>query len=118
MSHDYKARIAEVDEYAMKLRELIPGAMAAFVALSRAAQADGALDHKAKELIAIAVAVAMRCDACIAYHTRAAQRAGVARQEVAEAIAVAIQLGGGPSVNYAADALRAFDQFSAEPGRA
>jgi AhpD family alkylhydroperoxidase len=118
MSSDYKARIAEVDEYARQLRDLIPDTMAAFGALSRAAQTNGALDHKTKELIAVAIAVATRCDACIAYHTRAAHRAGAARQELAEAIAVAIQLGGGPSVNAAADALRAFDQFSAPPPHA
>lgn len=118
MSHDYKQRIVEVDEYAKQLRDLIPDAMAAFGALSRAAQANGALDHKTKELIAIAIAVAARCDACIAYHARAVERAGALRQEVAEAVAVAIQLGGGPSVNYAADALRAFDQFSPAPAPA
>lgn len=112
MTHDYAARIAEVDEYALKLRELIPDTMAAFGTLSRAAQQKGALDRKTKELIAIAIAVATRCDACIAYHARGAQRAGATRQDVAEAIAVAIQLGGGPSVNYAADALRAFDQLA------
>jgi AhpD family alkylhydroperoxidase len=113
MSHDYKARIAEVDEYALKLRDLIPETMSAFGSLSRAAQANGALDKKVKELIAVGVAVAGRCDACIAYHVRGALRAGASRQEIGEALAVAIQLGGGPSLNYAADALRAFDQFSA-----
>jgi len=113
MSHDYKARIAEVDEYALKLRDHIPDVMTAFGALSRGAQTPGSLDKKMKELIAVAIAVAGRCDACIAYHARGAQRAGVSRQELAEALGVAIQMGGGPSVNYAADALRAFDQFSA-----
>ncbi|MEQ1811541.1 MAG: carboxymuconolactone decarboxylase family protein [Terricaulis sp.] len=43
--------------------------------------------------------------------TRGAHRTGASRQEIAEALGVAIQMGGGPSVNYAADALRAFDQF-------
>ena len=113
MFHDYKARIAEVDEYALKLRDLIPETMSAFGSLSRAAQANGALDKKVKELIAVGIAVAGRCDACIAYHVRGALRAGASRQEIGEALAVAIQLGGGPSLNYAADALRAFDQFSA-----
>jgi len=112
MAVDFKARIAEVDEYAMKLRDLIPDTMSGFSALSRAAQASGALDKRTKELIAVAIAVAGRCDACIAYHVRGAVRSGATRQELSEALAVAIQLGGGPSVNYAADALRAFDQFA------
>jgi AhpD family alkylhydroperoxidase len=111
MLHDYKARIAEIDEYAIKLRELIPDTMQAYGTLSRAAHANGALDKKTKELIALAVGVATHCDGCIAYHTRNAARLGVTRQELAETLGVAIQMGGGPSVNFAADALRAFDQF-------
>lgn len=111
MTHDYRARIAEIDEYAVELRALIPEPLAAFGALSKAAQSTGALDKKTKELLALAIGVAIRCDGCIAYHARGAQRTGASRQEVAEALAVAIQMGGGPSVNYASDALRAFDQF-------
>jgi len=111
MTNDYRARIAEIDEYAVELRALIPDSLAAFGALSKAAQSAGALDKKTKELLALAIGVAIRCDGCIGYHARGAQRTGARRQEVAEALAVAIQMGGGPSVNYAADALRAFDQF-------
>lgn len=112
MTHDYKARIAEVDEYALKLRELIPDTMKGFGGLSKAAQTPGALDAATKELIALAIAVSTRCDACIGYHARGCVRTGATRQQVAEAVGVAIQMGGGPSVNYAADALRAYDQFA------
>ena len=111
MTSDYRARIAEIDEYAIELRALVPEALAAFGALSKAAQTPGTLDKKTKELLALAIGVAIRCDGCIGYHARGAQRAGASRQDVAETLAVAIQMGGGPSVNYAADALRAFDQF-------
>ncbi|MBI3437162.1 MAG: carboxymuconolactone decarboxylase family protein [Proteobacteria bacterium] len=111
MTHDYKARIAELDEYVLELKKLVPDAVAAFSTLSRSAQTPGTLDKKHKELLALAMAVAIHCDGCIAYHARGARRAGAERQEVAEALAVAIQMGGGPSLNYAADALRAYDQF-------
>lgn len=112
MSEDYRARIAEIDAYAVKLRDLVPDTMKAYGMLARAAQTQGALDIKTKELIALAIGVAEHCDGCLAYHARSAHKAGASRQEVAEALAVAIQMGGGPSVNYAADALRAFDQFA------
>jgi len=112
MAKDYKALIHDIDEYALQLRELVPDTLTAFGQLSRAAQDQGALDRKTKELIALAVSVASRCDGCIGYHARGARNAGASRQEVAESLAVAIQLGGGPSVNYAADALRAYDQFA------
>jgi AhpD family alkylhydroperoxidase len=113
MTTDYSARIAEIDEYAIELRRLIPDTVSAFGGLSKAAQAPGSLDKKTKELLALAISVAIRCDGCVAYHARGAHRAGAARQEVAETLGVAIQMGGGPSMNYAADALRAFDQFQA-----
>jgi AhpD family alkylhydroperoxidase len=111
---DYAARIAEIDEYSTELRKLIPDTLSGFGALSRAAQSPGALDKKTKELLALVISVAIRCEGCVAYHARGALRTGASRQEVAEALGVAIQMGGGPSVNYAADALRAFDQFEAQ----
>jgi AhpD family alkylhydroperoxidase len=112
MTKDYRAITAEIDEYATKLKSLAPDALGAFGKLSRAAQSPGALDRRTKELVALAISVAMRCDGCIGYHARGAVRTGATRQEVAEVLAVAIQMGGGPSVDYAADALRAFDQWS------
>jgi AhpD family alkylhydroperoxidase len=111
MSIDYPERVAELDEYYIELRKLVPEAMSGFAALTKAAQSHGALDKKTKELLALSIAVATHCDGCIAYHARGAVRTGASRQEVAEALAVAIQMGGGPNANYAADALRAFDQF-------
>jgi AhpD family alkylhydroperoxidase len=114
MAEQYAELIKDTDAYAIQLRELIPETLAAFGALSRAAQTPGALDRKTKELIALALAVGGRCDACIAYHARGAGRAGANRQEVAEALGVAVQMGGGPAVNYAAGALRAFDELAPE----
>ena len=114
MTTDYAARIAEIDEYAVQLRKLVLDTVTAFAGLSKAAQTAGALDKKTKELLALAISVAIRCEGCVAYHARGAHRTGASRQEVAETLGVAIQMGGGPSMNYAADALRAFDQFSAQ----
>ncbi len=116
MSAQYGEIIREADGYAAELRDLIPETVTAFGGLARAAQTPGALDRKAKELIALAIAVNARCDACIAYHARAVVRCGVTRQELAEALGVAVQMGGGPALNYAAGALRAFDEFN--PGTA
>jgi len=118
MVKDYKTRLAEVDEYALRLKELVPTAMSAFGQLAREAQVPNAIDKKTKELIALAISVKAQCDACIGYHARGAFRAGATRQEVAEAVMVSIQMGGGPAINYAADALRAFDQFAANEPRA
>ena len=94
-----------------KLRQDIPDTMKAFSALSQAATRDGALDKKTKELIALAIGIATRCDGCIGFHTEALIRLGATRQEFEEALGMAIYMGGGPSLMYAADAISAFEQF-------
>jgi AhpD family alkylhydroperoxidase len=94
-----------------KLRNDIPETMQAFSALAKAATRDGALDKKTKELIALAIGIATRCDGCIGFHTEALVRLGATRQEVEETLGMAVYMGGGPSLMYAADAISAFEQF-------
>ncbi|MXU64054.1 carboxymuconolactone decarboxylase family protein [Oceanomicrobium pacificus] len=95
-----------------KLRPEIPEVAAAFNTLANAATAEGALDTKTKELIAIAIGVAKQCNDCIGFHTRAAIRAGATREELAEVIGMCVYMGGGPSLMYGAKAMAAFDAFS------
>lgn len=94
------------------IREGAPDATKAFANLSVAATAAKALDSKTKELMALAIGIAVHCDGCVAYHTRAAWKHGASRQEIAETVAMAIYMGGGPAAVYGADALRAYDEFS------
>ena len=82
--------------------------------MHKAALGDGALDTKTKELIALGIAVATRCDGCIASHARGAAKAGATADEVAEALGVAILLTGGPGTVYGPRAMDAFLEF-AEP---
>ena len=99
------------------LKELRGGAaevMKGFSAIARAALEAKALDTKTKELIALGISVATRCDACIAFHADAAVRLGATREEIMETMGMAIYMGAGPSVMYAAQALEAFDQFKAK----
>jgi AhpD family alkylhydroperoxidase len=90
--------------------------MKAFGQLSQAATGPGSLDVKTKELIALGIAVAARCDDCIAFHAKAAVEQGASRDEVLETLGLAIYMGAGPSVMYASHALQAFTQFSAAKG--
>jgi AhpD family alkylhydroperoxidase len=94
------------------LRSGTPEAMKAFSDLGRAATANGALDKKTKELIALALGVAARCDPCIGFHMQALVKLGVTRPELDETLAVTTYMGGGPSLMYAANAIAAFDEFS------
>jgi AhpD family alkylhydroperoxidase len=95
------------------LRAGAPDVMKAFGAIAQAALKPGALEAKTKELIALGISVAVRCDDCIAFHAKAAIDRGATREEILETLGMAIYLGAGPSAMYASHALGAADQFIA-----
>ena len=97
------------------LRSSTPEVMKSFSDLGRAATAGGVLDRKTKELIALALSIAARCDPCIGFHMQTLVKLGVTRQEIDETLGVATYMGGGPSLMYAASAIAAFDEFSRAP---
>lgn len=94
-----------------KLRKGIPDTLSGFSALANAASRDGALDRKTKELVALALGVAAQCDGCIGFHAEALVKLGASRQEIEEALGMAVYMGGGPALMYAADAIAAFEQY-------
>jgi AhpD family alkylhydroperoxidase len=103
-----------------ELRRAIPEVYKGFGELSAAAFADGALDHRTKELVALAIGVVAGCDGCISSHAQAAARAGATRQEAAEVIGVTFLMHGGPATIHGARAYDAFCEFAdaLEDGRA
>lgn len=111
MSKDWKSMAKAVNENAGALYKASPDVMRAFSELTAAATSDSALSKKLKELMAVAVSVSIRCDGCVAYHTQAAIKLGASREEFVEAVNVAIEMGGGPSTVYGAEALEAYDQL-------
>jgi AhpD family alkylhydroperoxidase len=113
MSQDFLATERELGTQARALHKDGGAPMKAFRDLVQAAGADGALSHKQKELIALAIAIAIRCDGCIIFHTRSCIKLGVTRPEVVEMIGVAVEMGGGPASVYGAEALSCFDQMAA-----
>lgn len=113
MDSSYADITAEINRGILKLRQAAPDAMAGFSALSKGALKAGALSEVHKELIALAIGVAGHCDGCIGFHAKALVRLGAKREEVMEALAVAVYMGGGPSLMYAANAVHAFEEFAA-----
>lgn len=103
--------VAELTTQLRTLRGDVPEVMKAFGNIAQAALAPKALDSKTKELIALGISVAIRCDDCIGFHVKAALQQGASREEVTEALGMAIYMGAGPSVMYATHALDAFTQF-------
>ncbi|GLI94430.1 carboxymuconolactone decarboxylase family protein [Methylocystis echinoides] len=114
MTNDWPELAKALTADLRNLRSGVPEVMKAFGAMATSAGATGALDAKTKELIALAVSVAVRCDDCIAFHAKAAASRGATREEVMETLGMAIYMGAGPSVMYASHALAAFAQFDAE----
>jgi AhpD family alkylhydroperoxidase len=87
-----------------------PDIVAGYQTLAKAGQKTGKLDAKTRELIALAVAVTTRCDGCITVHTGEALKHGATREEIVEALGVAIDLNAGAALVYSA---RVMDAVSA-----
>lgn len=114
MGKDYKAITAEVSASLSKLRTDIPDTTRGFSALAQAAIRDGALDKKTKELLAMALSVAARCDPCLGFHAEALVKLGCNRAEFEEMLGMCIYMGGGPALMYAAHALDSYEQYGGE----
>lgn len=104
--------LAGLAPHTRDLRDLIPGVYEGFGRMHAAAFADGEVDRKTKELIALAIAVAVRCDGCIAAHAKAAAREKATEKEVAETIGIAISMSGGPGTVYGPRAMAAYRSFT------
>ncbi len=104
-------RLRNVKKNSQTLATAQPGVMETFEKLHQAAGATGVLDRKIKELMALAISVTHGCDDCIAHHVHDAIEAGATREEFAEALSVAVLMGGGPGMIYASHAIDAVDQF-------
>jgi AhpD family alkylhydroperoxidase len=116
MSINYPEYYQHLQKLGGRLSKELRSTISAFAQLNGAATAEGALSTKVKQLIALGIAITVRCDGCIAYHVHDAIRAGASRQEIVETIGVAILMGGGPARIYACEAFEALEQFeAAEP---
>ncbi|MNE23219.1 Carboxymuconolactone decarboxylase family protein [compost metagenome] len=112
MTTPYKELTKTISSNLAQLHKTQSGVIKGFGDMGKAAMAGGALDPKTKELIALAVGVAARCDGCIGFHTKALARLGATTEEVHEALGVAIYMDGGPTAMYAANAVAAFQEFA------
>ena len=114
----YHQALRELREPTSSLRHAMPDAWAGFLSLHAAAMAEGEVPTRLKEIVALAISVVKRCDGCIAYHAKAAAKAGATPAEVSEILAVALLMDGGTASVYAPRAWDAFQEFEAEYGEA
>lgn len=110
----YKEINKDQNTFAREYRKASPDILDGFMAMHKVAMQEGALSVKVKEMMALGIGIAARCDGCIASHAKAALRAGATREELIETIDVAIMMGGGPAVIYGTQALAAVDEFLTE----
>lgn len=109
--NDYRAQLLEgVGE----LGKLSPDSVRGYAALSAAGAKTGHLAAKTRELIALAAAVSLRCDGCITVHVEAAHKLGATREEIAEALGVAIAINAGAALVYSTRTLDALAALRAD----
>ena len=111
---NYPALLGEVGQRLSGFIKEIPETMTGFSQMNSAANNPGALSTKTKELIAMAIAVSTKCDGCLAFHGKALVDQNVSRKELMEMLQVAIYMGGGPSLTYAAKAVEAYESFGGQ----
>jgi|SRR5690625_820602 len=111
-STHFKARAREIVSQLANLSKNQPKVMGAFHQLTQNATKEGALDKKTKEMIALGIAIATRCDDCIAIHVQSLVKLGLTQSELEEVVTTALYMGGGPALMYGTHALEAFKQFS------
>ena len=114
MTMDYIELRNHLEDRLTQLGRELPGPMTGFARLRKKAVEGGALSTKVKEMMALAISIAVGCEGCIAYHTHAAIKAGATRAELLETIRVGVMMAGGPGTIYAAHTLDAAEQFLAE----
>jgi AhpD family alkylhydroperoxidase len=81
-----------------------------YLTASGAGRKTAHLDEKTRQLISLVVAVTTRCDGCISIHSNEALKAGATREQLAEALGVAVAMNAGAALVYSTRALEAFDE--------
>lgn len=115
MIFDWNAYQAELNKAIPELSKLSPDSLKGYLTLSNANSKSSLLGEKVRQLISIALAVTTRCDGCITFHTDSALKAGASKQEIAEALGVAMAMNAGAALIYSLRALDSVDAHSPKP---
>jgi len=102
----------EWNEYRAKLQKDMPVLLTGVANVRDEVYKDGALSRQVKEMLAMVIGVYIRCEACIIHHTENALQAGATKEQVLEALAVAIQMGSGPAIDGGRKVLQVLDELT------
>lgn len=114
MLSDTRETLSMLQQGQAALKDNLPLIMENFKGFAESVTQDGLLSKKEKELIAVAVAVGIRCQPCIANHVKRALECGASVQEILESCSVAVMMGGGPAVAYTSYVVKALKELGAE----
>lgn len=114
MMMDWSAYRDQVNAAVKGMSAANPDLVRAYAGLSHANAKSTHIDAKTRELIALAVAVSLRCDGCINAHTDAAIKAGASKEEIVDALGVAIMVNAGATMVYSARTIDAYDAKTSE----
>jgi AhpD family alkylhydroperoxidase len=114
MMMDWNAYRDQVNAAVREISTANPEIVKAYAGLSHANAKSTHIDAKTRELIALAVAVTLRCDGCINAHTDAAIKAGASKEEMVDALGVAIMVNAGAAMVYSARTIDAFNTKTTE----
>jgi len=89
----------------------------AFLDMEAAAYGEGRLERRNKELIALGISIVINCESCMQWHLQQARKAGASREQVLEAIDVAVEMGGGPATVASRFALKALEYHFGEEAK-
>jgi AhpD family alkylhydroperoxidase len=92
-----------------KMRKDAPAMSVGFGTLFSKVMADGAISLREKELVALGIAVALNCPPCIRAHVKKCLEAGASKEQILEAAAVAVVMGGGPAYMHVPEVIEALE---------
>lgn len=113
MDNETQNILKQLQEGQAQIKKHLPGIMEKFRDFSETTMGKEQLSHKFKELIATAIAVAIRCQPCIAHHVKEALDQGATVSEILEACSIAMIMGGGPSIAYTSYVVKALEDLGA-----
>jgi AhpD family alkylhydroperoxidase len=114
MMFDWNTYKSELLKSMPEFGKLTPDSVKGYQTLSAANSKDSRLGEKTRQLISLAVAVTTRCDGCIVFHSEAALKAGATREEISEALGVAMAMNAGAAFVYSLRAMDAVSTLSAQ----
>ena len=113
MSTDAKAYYIDGPARMSHAKAAVPDVVKGFGALFQSAMKEGALTVREKELVALGIGMALRCDSCVYAHVEKALKAGATRQQILETAGVAVMMQGGPAYTYLHKLVEAIDELEA-----